>query len=199
LTANFDRFNACRTYEDVVALCHELFDNAGLDTDWTRKFFFRLDQIKADNPNPRRAYEKAMLFMNNARMKGMGLGMGRGSRRFGESEVGKEFVVTYTDIDGVNEITKSKSFSRKEDALAYAKKTYLNPNTAWYQDAEKTGIVEDYGVSTAEELANLDYDDLIKTGKVEFDDGMHLVAKLTLTENNTVKESKSIKNKYTKK
>ena len=86
LTANFDRFNACRTYEDVVALCHELFDKAGLDTDWTRKFFFRLDQIKAENPNPRRAYEKAMLFMNNARMKGMGLGIGRGSRRFGESE-----------------------------------------------------------------------------------------------------------------
>lgn len=31
-TTNFDRFNDCKTYEDVVDLCHELLDNAGLDT-----------------------------------------------------------------------------------------------------------------------------------------------------------------------
>lgn len=43
LTTNFDRFNACRTFEDVVALCHELFDDAKLDTEWTRKFFYNLE------------------------------------------------------------------------------------------------------------------------------------------------------------
>jgi len=43
LTTNFERFNTCKTYEDVVALCHELLDDAGLDTNWTRKFFYQLD------------------------------------------------------------------------------------------------------------------------------------------------------------
>ena len=85
-TTNFEKFNNCRTFEDVVALCHELLDNAGLDSNWTRKFFYQLDQIKARNPNPRRAFEQAMLYMNNARQRGMGLGMGRGSSRFYEGE-----------------------------------------------------------------------------------------------------------------
>ena len=43
LTTNFERFNTCKTYEDVVALCHELLDNASLDTNWTRKFFYQLE------------------------------------------------------------------------------------------------------------------------------------------------------------
>lgn len=86
LTTNFERFNKCRSFEDVVALCHELFDDAGLNTEWTRKFFYSLGQIKEQNPSPRAAFEKAMLFMNNARMKGMGLGMGRGTGHYGESE-----------------------------------------------------------------------------------------------------------------
>ncbi len=41
-TDNFERFGECRTYDDVAALCHELLDNAGLDTAWTRKFFYQL-------------------------------------------------------------------------------------------------------------------------------------------------------------
>ena len=80
LTTNFDRFNACKTYDDIVALCHELLDGK-LDTKWSAKFFYQLDKIRQENPNPRRAYEKAMLYVNNARMKGMGLGMDRGTSR----------------------------------------------------------------------------------------------------------------------
>lgn len=86
-TTNFERFNACKTFDDVVALCHELLDDAGLDTNWTRKFFFQLDQIKNRNPNPRRAYEQALLFVNNARMRGMGLGMNRGAGFYEEENV----------------------------------------------------------------------------------------------------------------
>ena len=84
LTTNFERFNTCKTYEDVVALCHELLDNASLDTNWTRKFFYQLEQIKTKYPNPRAAFERAMIYVNNARMKGMGLGMSK--RRFYEGE-----------------------------------------------------------------------------------------------------------------
>jgi len=94
LTTNFERFNKCRTFEDVVALCHELFDDAGLNTEWTRKFFYSLGQIKEQNPSPRAAFEKAMLFMNNARMKGMGLGMNNGGsrHRFYEEENANEIL-----------------------------------------------------------------------------------------------------------
>ena len=105
-TANFDKFNQCRTYEDVVALCHQLLDDAGLDTTWTRKFFFNLEQIKQNNPNPRKAYEQAMLFMNNARMKGMGLGMDRGGsrRRFYEGD---------EEIDESMDRTEREEFKKK--------------------------------------------------------------------------------------
>ena len=84
LTTNWEKFSGCRTFEDVVALCHELFDNAGLDTEWTNKFFYNLDQIKERMPNPRRAFEQAMYYVNNARFAGMGMGLGR--RRFYEGE-----------------------------------------------------------------------------------------------------------------
>ena len=82
LTTNFERFNSCKTYEDVVALCHQLFDDAKLNTEWTRKFFYSLEKIREYAPTPRAAYEQAMLFMNNARMRGMGLGMDRGTGRY---------------------------------------------------------------------------------------------------------------------
>lgn len=82
LTTDFERFNSCKTFEDVAALCHELFDGV-LDTAWSRKFFFKLDAIKRRNPNPRRAYEQALLYVNNARMRGMGLGA---SQRFYEGD-----------------------------------------------------------------------------------------------------------------
>lgn len=90
LTTNFERFNYCKSAQDVIALCHELFDNAKLDTAWTNKFFYQLDQIVENNPNPRRAYEQALLYVNNARMRGMGLGMN--SRRFHEKEEPEEIL-----------------------------------------------------------------------------------------------------------
>lgn len=113
LTTNFERFNKCRTFEDVVALCHELFDGAGLNTEWTRKFFYSLGQIKEQNPSPRAAFEKAMLFMNNARMKGMGLGMGRGTGRYGESE----------DAEVDESKPTKKQYTKKQitEAIAYWK------------------------------------------------------------------------------
>ena len=43
LTSNFERLNDCKSAQDVIALCHELFDNAKLDTAWTNKFFYQLD------------------------------------------------------------------------------------------------------------------------------------------------------------
>ena len=57
LTTNWDKFNGCKTADDVIALCHELFDEAGLDTEWTNKFFYTLDQIVERNPNPKKAWE----------------------------------------------------------------------------------------------------------------------------------------------
>ena len=42
-TANWEKFNACKTAQDVIDLCHEIFDGSGLDTTWTRKFFYNLD------------------------------------------------------------------------------------------------------------------------------------------------------------
>ena len=91
-TTNFERFNSCRTYNDVVALCHQLLDDAKLDTGWTRKFFYNLEKIREHAPTPRAAYEQAMLYVNNARMKGLGLGMDRGGsrHRFYEEENANE-------------------------------------------------------------------------------------------------------------
>lgn len=56
-TDNFAKFADCKTYEDVVDLCHKLLDDAGLDTQWTKQFFYNLEQIKQRSGNPRRAFE----------------------------------------------------------------------------------------------------------------------------------------------
>ena len=111
-TDNFAKFADCKTYEDVVALCHDLLDNAGLDTNWTRQFFYNLDQIKARNPNSRRAFEQALIYMNNARQSGMGLGMGRGSRHFYEDD----------NIEKTNESKKKYSKKQIMEAIEYWKK-----------------------------------------------------------------------------
>lgn len=78
LTTNFEKFNTCKTKEDVITLCHQLFDEAGLDTPWTKQFFYNLDR----QPN----YASAMIYMNNARMAGSGLSMKRGARQFYEND-----------------------------------------------------------------------------------------------------------------
>lgn len=113
LTSNFERLNDCKSAQDVIALCHELFDNAKLDTAWTNKFFYQLDQIVQNNPNPRKAYEQAMLYVNNARMRGMGLGMSQ--RQFHEEEGSCEKTV---------ESKSGKKYSKKQicEAIAYWQK-----------------------------------------------------------------------------
>lgn len=113
LTTNFDKFNTCKTFDDVVALCHELLDGK-LDTAWSNKFFYNLDQIGQKYPNPRKAFEQAMLYVNNARMRGMGLGMN--SRRFYE---GEEINESMSDEDSKELIAKLKDGEVK---FEYAKK-----------------------------------------------------------------------------
>lgn len=88
LTQNWEKFNDCKTAEDVVMLCHQLFDKSSLDTQWTRKFFYTLDNIIQQNPNPRRAFEQAMYFVSNTKLRGEGLGMNR--RRMYECD-GKQY------------------------------------------------------------------------------------------------------------
>lgn len=71
-------FNNCKTIDDIINLCHELFDKAKIDTPWTRKFFYNLDGIKKTVLNPKYAYERAIMYVHNANMRGQGLGMDRG-------------------------------------------------------------------------------------------------------------------------
>ena len=78
LTDNFEKFNSCKTKEDVINLCHQLFDEVGLDTPWTKQFFYNL--------NRQRDFAGAMIYMNNARMAGSGLSMKRGARQFYEND-----------------------------------------------------------------------------------------------------------------
>ena len=109
LTTNFEKFNDCKTAEDVINLCHKLFDEAGLKTEWTNKFFYQLDQIVKNNLNPRRAYQQALLYVNNARMKGAGLGMDRGKR------IGRMYE------DDVIETKSGKKYTKKQicEAIKY--------------------------------------------------------------------------------
>lgn len=119
LTTNFAKFNDCKSADDVIALCHELLDGK-LDTTWTNKFFYNLDQIVQRNPNPRKAYEQTLLYVNNARMKGMGLGMK--SRKFYEGEeinesmsddAAKEFIAKLKDGEVKFEYAKKDGSTRK--------------------------------------------------------------------------------------
>lgn len=64
-----DKFYECKTKEDIVALCHQLFDDAGLDTNWTRVFFIKLGQTKG--------YADAIKYVTNCYLAGAGLGLGR--------------------------------------------------------------------------------------------------------------------------
>lgn len=76
---NFSRFEDCKTKDDVIELCHELFDNANLDTAWTRQFFYNLSQLKNR--------DEAVLYVGNVYFKGAGLGMSRGKRVYEDDEL----------------------------------------------------------------------------------------------------------------
>ena len=115
LTTNFEKFNECKTAQDVIDLCHKLFDEAGLKTEWTNKFFYQLDQIVRNNLNPRRAYQQAMLYVNNARMRGAGLGMNRGKRFYEDEEVDK------SKVCNTKETSTKKNYTKKqiEESIKY--------------------------------------------------------------------------------
>lgn len=67
---NIEKFNACSSKEEVIDLCHKLFDEAKLDTPWTKKFFYTLGQKKS--------YVDALQYVVNCYLKGAGLGMANG-------------------------------------------------------------------------------------------------------------------------
>lgn len=74
---NMERFNECSTKEQVIELCHELFDDAGLDTAWTKRFFYYISQKKT--------YVDALQYVVNCYLKGAKLGV-IGNRRMYEDE-----------------------------------------------------------------------------------------------------------------
>lgn len=73
---NMDKFNSCRSKEDVIALCHTLFDDAGVDTNWSRVFFIKLNATKG--------LTGALQYVTNAYLRGSGLGLN--NRRYYEGE-----------------------------------------------------------------------------------------------------------------
>lgn len=83
---NMERFNTCKTIDDVIALCHELFDDAGLDTQWTRIFFINLGRKKS--------LADALQYVANCYLKGANLSVNQGGprgRRYYESKSGKKY------------------------------------------------------------------------------------------------------------
>lgn len=64
---NLDKINACKTKEEIIALMHQLFDEAKLNTPWTAKFFYLL--------NGKHDYASALKLVYDAMLKGQGLGV----------------------------------------------------------------------------------------------------------------------------
>ena len=62
---NSELFKDSMTKEQVVDLCHQLFDAEGLDTPWTREFFIKLGQIKSG--------KQALGYVYNSMLAGDGL------------------------------------------------------------------------------------------------------------------------------
>lgn len=75
-----------------------------------------------------------------------------------------------------------KKFKTRDEALAYAKKKWFNPEDDWYADGEELGIVEDYEVDSIEKVAEIDFNEFKEKGKFNFNDGRHIVASLHLEE-----------------
>lgn len=98
--------------------------------------------------------------------------------------------------------TMSKSFNTIEDALAYAKRKYFNPNNmdSWYIEDDAEYIVDDYQVEHPEvkdisDVAEIDYKEFAKNHYFEFNDGMCLCGELALIEKIT-KEKETSKVKF---
>ena len=182
LTTNFEKFNDCKTAEDVINLCHQLFDDAGLKTEWTNKFFYRLDQIVANNLNPRRAYQQAMLYVNNARMKGAGLGMNRGKiigRLYEDDENVKLNEARFLDATDVVTV---------EDFIKYLNNQFINLNDKIMFRCNKKECFL-FNAYTKHNVALID----LYPGKLSEND-----KEINESAIHNIKE-KSIKKKYTKK
>ena len=91
--------------EEIINLCHQLFDEAGLDTPWTRQFFYYLSKCRDGN--------SALQYVYNTYLRGSKLGVIGGGRRFYEE--GEE-------CDG--EKCESKKHSKKQilEAIQYWQK-----------------------------------------------------------------------------
>lgn len=75
---NSEKFQACKTKADVIALCHKLFDDAGIDTEWTRVFFINLERSKS--------FFDALNYVYNCYQRGTGNGVIRPGRYYEESD-----------------------------------------------------------------------------------------------------------------
>ena len=87
----------------------------------------------------------------------------------------------YEDYELGRLVVKSKKFDSREKALAYAKKKYFNPKDEWYDDV-KEELIGDYDVTNIQEVCDIDFKEFCENNKFDFNDGMHIVATLTLKE-----------------
>ena len=44
---NTEKFYNCKTKEELIDICHQLLDNADVDTEWTHELFVRIGMMKS--------------------------------------------------------------------------------------------------------------------------------------------------------
>lgn len=112
-----------RTKEAIIELCHQLFDDAGLDTEWTRRFFYHIGKMHS--------FEQAMTYIGNIYLKGAGLGMNRGLFEKDDEE------------ENVKTESKKCKYTKKqiEESIKYWKKmlkeSSYSANSTFATDTEK--------------------------------------------------------------
>lgn len=79
---NLDKINACKTKEELIALMQQLFDDAGLRTPWTNKFFYLLKS--------KRDFNSALKLVYDAMLKAQGLGVIREGEKKAEKKYTKK-------------------------------------------------------------------------------------------------------------
>ena len=90
-----------------------------------------------------------------------------------------------------DDFLETKEFKTKDDALAYAKRKYFNPNDEWYDDA-KEDLMMDYEVSSIQEVCDIDFKEFYKNNKFDFNDGRYVNSDTT----SSVKSIKHCNNIY---
>jgi hypothetical protein len=92
---NTEKFYNCKTKEELIDICHQLLDNADVDTEWTHEFFVRLGLIKT--------FEQARSYVYNAMLRGMGHGVIGYRRQYEEcdnAELNEETYKTVKHLPG---------------------------------------------------------------------------------------------------